>query len=267
MKKIIVLSLTLILTITTSIQAAEYKREEETCFPLSTKRYEVGDKKINKGLSEADFHKTIELALNKLTPEVRKILNKKLIIEGRWLDGTIDAYATRDDDNNAVIVMNGGLARHPEMTINGFLVLICHEVGHHLGGAPKILRGNSGLRSWSSAEGQADYYATSKCLPAFFDTYLDMKESITMASLAVSKVFASLMIGIPEPQLSTVDSTTVTTTIYNHPRPQCRLDTYLAGANCEIGPDVPFDSVNPQVGACIRDRGIRPACWFQEKDF
>ena len=267
MKNLKSFTLAFILIFANKLQGYEYKRQDEACFPLTSLRHEVGDKNLNRGITESEFNLAIQVALTKMTPEVKKHLDKKLIIEGRWMDGTIDAYATRDDDNNAVIVMNGGLARHPGMTFNAFLVLICHEVGHHLGGAPKILRGNSGLRSWSSAEGQADYYATSKCLPTFFDTLYDLKESVTSASLTVSKVFASLMKGTQEPQLGNIDSSTVATTIYTHPKPQCRLDTYLAGASCEIDPDVPFDAVNPQIGACTRDKGIRPSCWFQEKDF
>lgn len=267
MKNIKYVAAFLILPLAFNSWAREFKRTEETCFPNSRVHYIAGVKDFDGGLSEYDFNKIIQMAANVMNSEVKKILNKKLIIEGRWADGTIDAFATRDDDNNAVVVMNGGLARHPDMTKEGLLLLICHEIGHHLGGAPKILRGNSGLRSWSSAEGQADYYATSKCLPIFYKSDLDMKNSIALASLSVSKVFASLVDGTPEPKLTDNDTTKVASTIYNHPRPQCRLDTYLAGVNCEIGADVPFDSVNPQVGACVKDKGSRPTCWFQERDF
>jgi hypothetical protein len=277
-------------TLSLNISGKEYKREDGSCFPLSTVKYHVGVKSFNNGLSEAEFNQIIDNAVNVMNPEVMRRLNKPLIIEKRWSDDTVDAFATRDDNNNPVVVMNGGLARHPLMTKDAFLLLICHEIGHHLGGAPKILRGNSGLRSWSSAEGQADYYATSKCLPLFyksginvkvFDTELDTANykfaiskcrdnscaKITMAGLTVSKVFASLVDGTPDPELSTSDTTKVSKTIYNHANPQCRLDTYTSGANCEIGPEVPFDSVDPKVGACEKDSGARPACWFKESDF
>ncbi|MBY0415912.1 MAG: hypothetical protein K2Q18_17195 [Bdellovibrionales bacterium] len=256
----------LVLTMSDFCWSLEYKKELNTCFPISTLNYVAGVKSLSGGLREDEFNQIIKLAIDTMGPEVKRLLNKKLIIEGRWQDASVDAFATRDDDNNAVVVMNGGLARHPDLTIDGFLVLICHEIGHHLGGAPKNLRGNSGLRSWSSAEGQADYYATSKCLPVF-QRQGNLVTSIPNASLSVSKVFASLVIGTPEPKLTDYDTTKVSTTFYKHPSPQCRLDTYLAGANCEIGADVPFDPVNPLVGACVRDKGIRPSCWFQENDF
>lgn len=268
---------------------SRYKREPESCFPISTLKYEAGNKSFS-GLSQDEFNQVIDNAFSVMAPEIKKGLNKTLIIEKRWSDATVDAYATRDDDNNPVIVMNGGLARHPQMTKDAFLLLICHELGHHLGGAPKILRGNSGLRGWSSAEGQADYFATSKCLPQFFKSGIDIKSFDidmdpgnykialskcrdnacargTLAGLAVSNVFASLVAGTPEPKLTANDSTKVSKTFYNHPNPQCRLDTYLSGANCDLGLEVPFDAVDPKVGACVKDNGARPACWFQAKDF
>lgn len=277
-------------TLSQSIFSKEYVREEGGCFPLSTVKYHAGLKSFNNGLSEAEFNQIIDNAVNVLKPEIKRRLNKQLIVEKRWNDDTVDAFATRDDNNNPVVVMNGGLARHPLMTTDAFLLLICHEMGHHLGGAPKILRGNSGLRSWSSAEGQADYYATSKCLPLFYKSGINIKAfdteedtanyrlaitkcrdnscaKITMAGFAVSNLFASLVDGTPRPKLSTTDVTKVSKTIYKHANPQCRLDTYFSGATCEIGPEVPFDAVDPKVGACDKDAGARPACWFKESDF
>lgn len=268
-------------------QEAKYTREPGACFPASSIYYQTGNKSLN-GLLEAEFDQIIANALKVLTPEVKKRLNKTLIIDKRWNDGTVDAYATRDTQNNPVIVMNGGLARHPLMTRDAFLLLICHEVGHHLGGAPKIFRGNSGLRGWSSAEGQADYFATSKCLPLFFKSQMESKSfdidldsdaykvalsycrdntcaRVALAGLSASKVFSSLVIGTPEPKLTGNDKTIVSKTYYNHPNPQCRLDTYRSGANCES--EIPFDSIDAKIGACVKDEEARPTCWFQEKDY
>lgn len=269
--------------------AAVYKREPEACVPLNQMRFEAGTKSFD-SMTEAEFNQMIDKVQSVMSLEVKKRLNKKLIVEGKWNDPTVDAFATRDDENNPVVVIHGGLARHPKMTRDGLLLIACHELGHHLGGAPKIPRGNSGLRSWSSAEGQADYFATNKCLPLFFKNGVENKSfdtdnenanlilalskcrdnicaRIVLAGLSVSQVFASLVKGTPEPSLSQNDSSKVQKTIYNHPNPQCRLDTYFSGALCDVGVDVPFDSKDPAVGACIKDIGIRPACWFYEKDY
>jgi hypothetical protein len=271
-----------IILLTAAAEAVTYKREAGSCFPLSSTSYAAGNKSMG-GLSELDYNQILDKVQIVMGPEIKKNLGKNLIIDRKWADPTVDAFATRDDANNPVIVMNGGLARHPQMTKDGFLLLVCHELGHHLGGAPKILRGNSGLRGWSSAEGQADYFATSKCLPQFFQAGVenknfDLKQAlskcrdnicarIVLSGLAVSQVFASLVNGTPAPSLLYNDPTKVEKTLYNHPNPQCRLDTYLSGANCDAGIEIPFDLNDPKIGACVKDQGSRPMCWFQEKDF
>jgi len=63
--------------------------------------------------------------------------------------------------------MFGGLARHETMTPDGFATVVCHELGHHLGGVPKKFSwfGNS----WASNEGQADYFGIMKCLRKMFE--------------------------------------------------------------------------------------------------
>ncbi len=269
--------------------AKNYQRDGESCFPLSPSRYESGVKTLL-GLTQRDFNQVIDKVSSVMSLEIKRRLNKELVIEKRWEDATVDAFATRDDLNNPVIVINGGLARHPEMTRDGLALLICHEVGHHLGGAPKNYRGTSGLRGWSSAEGQADYFATTKCLPNIFKNDSDFKNfendvdptelsaamnkckdtvcaRTVLAGLAVSRVFASLQKGSLEPSLLQNDPTKVLTTIYKHPNPQCRLDTYLSGANCDLGLDFPFDAADPKIGACTKDQGLRPSCWFSEDEF
>lgn len=45
------------------------------------------------------------------------------------------------------------------MTPDAYLSVICHEIGHHFDGFPKQIGS-----SWSSFEGQADYFSTLKCM-------------------------------------------------------------------------------------------------------
>jgi len=78
------------------------------------------------------------------------LLANELVIDKHWEDGTVNAYAS-ENGNNDVISMFGGLARHPAITPDAFYLVACHEIGHHLGGAPK--KGNT---QWASNEGQAD---------------------------------------------------------------------------------------------------------------
>ena len=52
------------------------------------------------------------------------------------------------------------------ITVDGMALVACHEMGHHMGGAPKI-DGWYGS-SWATNEGGADYYGTLKCARRFF---------------------------------------------------------------------------------------------------
>ena len=52
---------------------------------------------------------------------------------GDWDDNLINAFAMRLM-NEWRVVIYGGLARHPLLTLDGLTAVICHEVGHHLGG-------------------------------------------------------------------------------------------------------------------------------------
>jgi hypothetical protein len=261
-----------------------------TCFPKSEMKFYKENKSID-GISEAEFIQLSSRVEKTMGPLIKENTGKKLIINPRWSDATVDASATRDESLNPVVNINGGLARHPQMTRDGLLLLLCHEVGHHLGGAPKSFRGNTTVRGWSSAEGEADYFASTKCLPRVFSDGLETKSldleidtinlkdafqkckddtctRIILAGKAVSDVFASIKKGSNIPNILGNDVTVVDKTYYLHPNPQCRLDTYVAGARCEVGMEVLFDNNDPRVGACAMNSvGARPACWYREQDF
>jgi len=272
--------------------------QAESCFPDNNLNFpaDVKSKISNKykgilsetsvGLAEEDFHQALSLIETTYGPVVENATGKKLIITRDWENPRVNASATRDDLNNPVVIVNGGLARHPMMTFDALLLLVCHEIGHHLGGAPRQFRGKSQLRSWSSAEGQADYFSTGKCLPrvllnstddennkavmkiSYIDYQLakvrcesDLCIRMATAGLVTSRFFASLKNG-SMPSLEKHDETQVAEINMGHPAPQCRLDTYVAGANCLGLMDVLPDSDDPRVGACL-NKSDRPACWFK----
>lgn len=260
------------------------------CFPENDLRY--SSKMKGASMNKAEFNQTIQTVLDKYGPVIKKKYKKKLIIDAEWENDKVNAHATRDDHDNPVISILGGMARHPEMTKDGLTLIICHELGHQFGGAPKQFRGSSSWRSWSSAEGQADYFASTKCLPRMFSDADETKKVISMsdehsyeqarkkckddkcvrivlAGLSVGKVFASLKIDWKEPSISINDTFRVHKTEYRHPKPQCRLDTYISGANCESDQESDFDDVDPKVGSCFRAEngyddsiGARPLCWY-----
>ena len=242
------------------------------------------------GLSEAQFNAVIDKVETLYSPIVSG-LGGKLGIERKWSDATVNAYAQRSGSNWKVS-MFGGLARHDTITEDGFALVVCHEIGHHIGGAPK--KASAWSSQWASNEGQADYWSTLKCLRRTFlnDDNASVVGAMTvpaavtekcselwadvadrnicirgaMAGDSVAKLFAALR-SSAHAEFSTPDANVVSATDDNHPATQCRLDTYLQGALCSVGfnDDVAPDS--EVTGSCHaaagHANGLRPTCWFK----
>ncbi|MDE2489913.1 MAG: hypothetical protein KGM24_03645 [Elusimicrobia bacterium] len=212
----------------------------------------------------------------------------QLVINRLWDDPTVNASAERNGDQY-VLNMYGGLARHPAITQDGMMLVACHEMGHHLGGAPKFSGGD-----WASDEGEADYFATSKCLHRMFaDTatrvftrssddnavarkacdasYKSRSDRAicyrtAMAGMSVTALFTDLG-GDPAAHFDTPDTSVVAQTDDSHPASQCRLDTYFQGALCTKSWKIDMDDNDPAVGACVASQGytvgLRPRCWYK----
>lgn len=208
-----------------------------------------------------------------------------LVVKRKWKNGTVNAYA-KQILKWWSINMFGGLARHPAITDDGFALVACHELGHHLGGAPRI------GRSWASNEGQADYFGTLKCFRQVFgsednisivanmkvDTYAETQcradwaneedVALCIRSSMAGKSLANLLAGSSRSvNFKTPDSSVVSTTNDAHPAAQCRLDTYFSGTLCEVSKDVDVDKKDATIGTCNRstghDVGVRPLCWYK----
>ena len=215
-----------------------------------------------------------------------------LTVVRNWDDATVNAYAQRSGKEWKVS-MFGGLARHETVTADGFALVVCHEIGHHIGGAPK--KASMFGSAWASNEGQSDYFATSKCLRKYFQEFPetedlkltapaiaqekcmavwgqseDHKHCIrgAMAGASLANLFAALRT-ISKPEFATPDPKVVTKTDDNHPAAQCRMDTYFNGALCSVSDTVDFSDKDEQAGACFVATGIkvgsRPLCWFKPK--
>ncbi|MBS1961081.1 MAG: hypothetical protein JST04_02610 [Bdellovibrionales bacterium] len=245
-------------------------------------------------VDEAQFNASIERA-KKVYEPVFAAQGRKYNVIANWADGTVNAYADRSGSTSNVH-MFGGLARHPKVTADGFELVICHETGHHLGGAPKN-GGLFGMNKWASNEGQADYYATLKCaremwknddnvglvgkmsIPLVvtqqcqksFDQANDIAicERGAMAGKALADTLADLS-KLPVTDFETPDTSVVSKTFNEHPKAQCRLDTYFAGAVCGASKDAPLSDTDPTVGTCAQEKGavlgIRPLCWYKPVD-
>lgn len=232
------------------------------------------------------FKKAVE-RVGAVYQPVFKALNQKFRIVGNWASAEFNAFAVVEDNGDRRVEIHGGLARNKYMTRDALLLVMCHEIGHHLAGNPRYP--NEVL----SAEGQSDYYGTLVCMRKVLATednqlalrriqvdtyarqycarqYKDSEEQAicirsVMAGLSLARVL-NLNRG---PRVQDRDRTRVPATQMNHPEPQCRLDTYIAGALCPIGPTLPPVLTQLVRGACnpnkIRQgKGSRPTCWYNQ---
>jgi hypothetical protein len=168
----------------------------------------------------------------------------------------VNAFSARNG-NTVEVSIFGGLARRPEMSPEGFALVLCHEINHAFGGEPYS---DSLLRI--SAEGQADYKAPQECFRALFpalgfhafraaDPMLGLVAALCLESPRSERTLcnAALMGGVsvarlsavlrqePEPRYDTPDKTVVTQTIVRYPKStQCRLDSMKAGFFSEKRP-------------------------------
>ncbi|WP_141734158.1 hypothetical protein [Oligoflexus tunisiensis] len=244
------------------------------------------------------------------------------ILRCSWLSDFTNADAGRSrQEENWSIGVGGGLARLPTMTPEGFTLVLCHEIGHLFGGFPFLREGFTGLALPVSVDGQADYFAAQVCLRkiwaqddnaknaegVFYEQMIEplavtqcnsVHEAKEERELCYKTVFAGMsfiktLSGKVDPEVipsvGTPDMNEVGVTDNYHPSPQCRLDTFLAGALC---PTVLHENQNPAAvyydetripgyqlsspggevarsqalaASCHEDfwpEGARPRCWF-----
>jgi len=252
-------------------------------------------------MSETEFHSVIDQVLD----HYRSIVEghgATLVANKLWTDPTVNASAVQEG-TNWIVNMYGGLARRPEITKDGFALVVCHELGHHLGGFP--LKGDR----WAATEGQSDYFATHACARKIWQD--DTQENgqagsnvnaaakslcdsawsdsadrnlcyrIAHASQSLAELLNAIGGGTTPPNYSTPDASSVERTYESHPQAQCRLDTYIGGAACTDTFDdnkIP-GRLHPQgqgslaaelegaATSCMQAKGqvkgLRPRCWFK----
>lgn len=245
------------------------------------------DKNAN-SMTEEKFHAIIKKVSDVYAPIVQS-KGATLDMINNWDDGTVNAYAHRDGTVWHVS-MFGGLARHKLTTDDGFMMVVCHELGHHIGGAPKYGGGND----WASNEGQADYFAGLKCMKRVLEsddnisivaamtidaeatkqcqaTYKSESEialcqRIAMAGKSLGSLLGDLG-GNSNVNFNTPDKKIVKRTNDAHPAAQCRLDTYFGGGLCDKSFNEDVSETSPIPGTCIKKDGYkvgaRPLCWYK----
>lgn len=251
-------------------------------------------------VSEEQFNKIVD-SIVALWKPIAKQHGANLVANKSWNDSTVNAYA-QQEGNTWKVSFFGGLARRPEVTPDGFALVVCHELGHHFGGYAFY-----GGR-WAASEGESDYWATQVCARRIWWKSTEKNERlarrvsspieekcnqawtseddralcyrIAEGGLSLAKLLGALG-GRGEPKVSTPDSMKVPRTITYHPAAQCRLDTYLNGALCTqkptlkiipgkkdgVGYNTPEAEAEAGKYSCMTSDnfqfGFRPRCWFK----
>ncbi|MBK9322324.1 MAG: hypothetical protein IPM97_05115 [Bdellovibrionaceae bacterium] len=242
------------------------------------------------GITEEQFNQVLDRLERIFSGDVSR-LGDILRVRRYWSDGTVNASAMRSGKTE-IINMYGGLARHPTITVEGFALVACHELGHHQGGAPKSGGGWFG-NAWATNEGGSDYYASLKCLRRFFAEddnaaiianaeispvaeaacraqFADVNEQLlclrtSMAGQSVANLFFAMKKETTPPNYGTPDRSEVPQTNDDHPATQCRLDTMLSGMLCARPISDEVSNVDYRQGSCFTPHdvvGNRPRCWF-----
>jgi hypothetical protein len=247
-------------------------------------------KSFGTGLSQQKFEELIQKMEAIYQPEFKK-RGLNITFDRKWSDPVVNSIASMGPDSrDRIVYVYGGLARSPEMNEDAFLLVLCHEIGHHLGGFPEKHEG-------ISAEGEADYFATLKCARRVFLhddnlTILKTKNVSSVAKSACAKAWGNMadygvcvrtsvaaqtlsrfFVGLSKasllPKFETPDLSKVAITNESYPSLQCRMDTYFQGALCERSYSEDLSDNDEVSGAChssVGDKvGARPLCWFAPK--
>lgn len=228
----------------------------------NTNSYEipVGSSLAGK-LTEKDFTDITQNFLALFSAQAYNEANVGINPDFNWQSAILMGGSRLDLDSKLFyIYLHGGLARMPGNNKLSSAFVLCHELGHLLGGEPKQIQVLHG--EWASCEGQADDWSTRVCLkkwlteqPALFANEQVAKDSIVRCKGQANEKLCQQMMSagfiffesstkwMKEtnlPSLLIEDQNIVETTDLNYPNTQCRVDTV---AHAALG--LP-----------------RPKCWF-----
>jgi hypothetical protein len=260
--------------------------------PENSLRIPVGLKSSSELKSEEQVDNILNSLSDHFSPLVRSY-GARLDVYNDWYNDEVNAYASRPERNVYKINMQGGLARFPDMTEDAFIMVFCHELGHHIGAAP--LKENH----WASSEGQSDYWGAMKCFREYIQNIStpEMTKKIISKGLFLSKTLKRnceaqysdedernicIRTGLAGKKLAQVlnamngnsykvdfDTPNLDITyasIDTHPEAQCRLDTYFQGALCNKPITHSTSNQSSLTGFCTQEMGYkigyRPNCWY-----
>jgi len=199
-----------------------------------------------------------------------------------------DAFANQMPNGDFQVRLTKAVRFQQEMSLDGYTLIACHEIGHHVGGVPLFTNGTM------SVEGEADYFGNLKCMRRYLESLpanelfaapapsLDLIARCTkkfsnsteiqvcarslQASVDLGRVLDVMSgVAIQPGRLDTPDTSVVSVTFEDHPATQCRVDIYRAGALCQVSLREPVSRMDPNVGVCtqqIDPAQQRPRCFY-----
>lgn len=209
-------------------------------------------------VTEKDYLELITDFQARYGARVLEKTGKPLLIPNEWDSPYFAAFAIPRDTHFQVSLW-GGTVRAPGFVKPLIAAILCHEIGHILGGEPlQTIPGSE----WASTEGQSDFFAAKTCLPEFFSRHpeligeVDPKiqkmcdgneacQKTAQAGWLLVNLFQKYSYHEYVPVSLDVKAEPAKELIRNsYPSDQCRLDTFIQGALCQSG---------SQCGA--------PVCW------
>jgi hypothetical protein len=206
----------------------------------------------NASMSQDLFNRIIDAGQKAYAPNA-KANKETLIISKLWSNPTVNADCCRGcKPNNVTIRMFGGLFRRPEITAEGFALVLGHEISHAYSGTPyypnTMQMSGEGKSDWASTKDayakiaalvpelrvsiNTDSFVKNTCNKAY-GRFADARYSNCIHALEGGKSLADLLStlsGESIPNYETPDPLVVTKTVTTYPdTTQCRMDSYLAG--------------------------------------
>lgn len=243
----------------------------------------------NHALSEKKFKEMIALGVKEYSDIIRGH-GATLTINNYWTDEKVNASAKKEGSSWAVN-MYGGLARLKNITKDSLTSVMCHEIGHLVGGFPEYSKNQD-----MASEGQSDFFAGHACFKRIFkedievnatfrdkvqeypkkscDAVYESQENrdVCYRTAVASYKFWRAVREHVKWGFKNRDKRIVSITYDQHPVAQCRLDTALASALCldkwddhKIPDNQNHNTCNCSRGKYVDDYrvGLRPKCWYK----
>lgn len=227
------LALILSMALTFAADQCPTDRNDYFCLP--------SDRILNSEMDRTSFYLIPAQIIGLYHKELQK-MGSPVVLDAKWESPYFGAGVSYYQNQFKLMIL-GGTARIEGMTKDAYAAVVCHELGHILGGSPRQTIPGA---EWSSSEGQSDYFAATHCLPQYFARVGVPKGEIdARIEKAGYEMFSSFLPFDSNSQENEivrdeVELPAVEATLYNkYPSLQCRYLTF-------------------------RNRESRLSCWFRQ---